>query len=148
MGQSLFPGSTCGDRQFLVVVAMASTGSKSVTEPEIVLLGNCIRGIGKVRSSLVRCHHQIWVVSIPANHSLGTDHLTINDVVSETQQSLDEDLVEIVRLFTTLGSVGMRMPKDKTTLCSYGNDQDIFDHLRPLESMDLGSVISDPVRPA
>ena len=67
------PRAPRGDAFFLVVVAVAAAGGERVAEPEAVLRGDLVGGVGQVRGALVGRHHQIRIVLV-APHDLGRMH--------------------------------------------------------------------------
>ena len=83
-------------------------------------------------SALVCGDHQVGVVTIPANQTLRRNHFSIHHVVSQDQKSLDEQLVQLIRLLSTLGSIGRWFSQDETTLGTDRYDQYILDHLSSL----------------
>ena len=87
------PGTFSGNAHLLVVVASRATGGKSVPQPETVARSNAIGDIGEGRSALVRGNHQVGVVCVMTHHVSGRHDLTIDQVIGQIEQALDEHFV-------------------------------------------------------
>src|SRR5690606_33816224 len=62
------PGTPGSDRHALVVIADRAAGGEGITHPEAVVLSDTVGDIGEAGGALVRCHHQVVVVSVVTDH--------------------------------------------------------------------------------
>ena len=150
------PSTACGDAHCLVVVADGAAGCERVAQPEAALQADCVCGVRECCGALVRCNHQVVVVSVACDNALGADNSlgavsTNGEVVGDVQQGADEDLVGLA----TLGDpcvaihcgVGQLLGVE-TTLRTGGDNDSVLHHLCLDQAQNLGAEVVTAVRPA
>ena len=144
------PGAAGGDAHLLVVVALGPARGERVAQPEAVAGGDLVGRVGEGRGALVRRHHQVRVVPVPADHVRRRDHLLALDVVGHVQHRGDERLVagqHLGLVGLAVGRVGQ--PLAHEAALGPGRDDDRVLHLLRLDQPEhFGAEVLEPVRPA
>ena len=144
------PGAAGRDAHGLVVVTMGSTRGEGVTEPESVLRGNCVRGVGESGSALVSGHDEVGIVPVVAHHVVRGDDLAFDDVVGQGQQRRDEDAVALLAFLGPARAVGRgigQMGGNEAALGARRHDDRVLDHLGLDQAEDLGTEVLGTIRP-
>ena len=144
------PGTPRGNTHPLVVVAVAATGGKGITEPEVIGPGNIIGCIGESSCALVCRHHQVGIAAIATDHIHRRNHLAIDQVIADIQQRLHiEHIAGNALLQPGLATIVQgSLLGNKTALGTGGNNYRIFHLLCLDQPQHLGAVILHPVGPA
>ena len=85
-----FPSAVCRDAHLLVVVARRPAACEGVAEPEAALESAISLAMSENgRRAFVRSHHEIGIVSIPANGTLGRRRFRLQaQIVSDAKAAL------------------------------------------------------------
>ena len=67
----------------LVVVTVATTRGESIAEPEIISRGEFIGNIGESSCALIRCYHQVGIITISAHNINRRYNFTIDKIVTD-----------------------------------------------------------------
>ena len=141
------PRAARGDAELLVVVAVRAAGGERVAEPEAVLLGDRVGGVGERRRALVGGHDEVGVVAVEHAHVGRVHDLAVDEVVGDVEQRADVGDVLALDLLAQLGRVGRAALEVEAALGARGDDHRVLGHLRAHQPVDLGAVVH-AVRPA
>ena len=81
------PRAARGDAHLLVVVADRAARGEGVAEPEAMLRGDGVGGVGEGRGALVGGDDEIGIVAVMAHGVLRRHGLAVDDVVGQVEQA-------------------------------------------------------------
>ncbi len=142
------PGPAGGDAHLLVVVARAAAGGEGVAQPEAVLGGDAVGGVGEVGGALVRRHHEVGVVSVLAHDLRRMEHLAVRAVVGHVEEPGDELAVAVDQVLVEGRARGHLALQHEAALRAHRHDHRVLDHLGLHEAQDLGAEVVVAVAPA
>ena len=150
------PSTACGDAHCLVVVADGAAGCEGVAQPEAALQADCVCGVGECCGALIRCDHQVVVVSVACYNTLGADNglgavSTNGEVVGDVQQGADEDLVGLAALGDPCVAIHCGVGQllgVEATLRAGGDNDSVLHHLCLDQAQNLGAEVVTAVGPA
>ena len=148
MSPNALPRTASRDSHGLVVVSSAAAGSEGVAQPEAVVGGDGVRGVGERGGSLVRCHDEIRIVGVVAHGLRRGHHHAADDVIGEIQQAGDEHPVALHDLGAALLGIDGRTFHDETALGAHRDDDGVLHHLGLHQPEHLGAEVLAPIAPA
>ena len=142
------PGAAGGDAHLLVVVAGAAARGERVAQPEAVLVGDAVGGVGQVRRALVGRDHQVRVVAVHAHHFRRVQHARVRQVVGHVQQARDVLAVAVDQVGVERGPRRHVALQHEAALRPDRHDHRVLDHLGLHQAQDLGAEVVVAVAPA
>ena len=151
MAHDRFPAAARGDAHALVVVTDRTAGGERIVEPETVRAGDAVGDVGERRGALVGGDDEIRVVAVVADHALGRNDLSADDVVGDVQQAVDEAFVTGHALVEPCIAIDRRIRQllaEEAALGAHRHDDGVLDHLRLDQPQHFGAEVLAAVGPA
>ena len=135
------PGAARRDPELLVVIAARAARGEGVTEPEAVLLGDRVGGVGERRGALVGGDDEVGVLLVEHAHVRRVLDLAVDEVVGDIEQRTDVGHVLAPHLVPQLLVIG-RGPLDvEAALRPRRHDHGVLGQLGAHQAEDLGAVV-------
>ena len=131
-----------------MVIPLGPARGERVVQPEPVVPGHSVRGVGERGRALVGRDHEIRVLSVEDRDAFGMHHQAVHKVVGDIQQTAHERDVLLRDLLAQCLRRRGAAPQDEPALGPIRNDDRVLDLLGLHESQHLGPVILLAIGPA